>query len=209
LRTHREDAVGVVRKQRPRRPEKCREEVEQHRRPQDPVRAEVREALNERASDRRMDARLARRRDERGDRGERDEERSDIDPVRAGDAEGDDHDTGERGPGDRRDLEQDLVQCHRGGKLLAGDEARRQRATRGSVERRERGTDRGQGVEVRHAGGAELGPDRQCRGTGREAELRHDEQPAAVDAIGNDAAEEREAYQRDRLEESDESDVEG
>lgn len=94
----------------------------------------MRESLDERAADRQMDADLARWRDERDHGDDRNDKRCDVDPVRAGDTEGEDHDAGESGTRDRRGLKEDLVQCHRGWELLALDEAWRKRTARRAIE---------------------------------------------------------------------------
>ena len=122
-----------------------------------------------------MCAHLPRRRDERADRGDRDKERRDVDPIGASDSKGDDHDPGERWSPDRRGLKEDLIERHCCGQLLSRDEARGQGAAGGTVQRGERRAQRGEGVEVRDACEAELRPDRERDRARREADLRGNE----------------------------------
>ena len=205
----REHTVGVERKERSRRAEERREEVQQHGPEQDSVRAEVREPFDERAPDRQMDPFLARRRDQRYHGDDRDDERRDIDPVRTRETEGEDHEPGEGRTGDGRGLKENLVQGHRGRQLVALHEARREGAAGGPVEGGEGSTDGGERVQVEHVREPELRSDRESGGARREADLRDDEKAPPVDSIRDDAAEERQRYQRDRLEETNEPDIQG
>src|SRR5439155_20435805 len=89
----------------------------------------------------------------------------------------------------------------------AMDEARGTRTARRTIESREGRADRGERVQVDHVREPKLRSDREPGRARGEADLRDDEQPPPVDPIGDDPTEERERYQGDRLEESDELDV--
>ena len=97
----------------------------------------MREPFDECAADRQMDSDLARRRDQRGHRDDRHRERRDVDPVRARDAESEDHHARDGRARDGGGLEEDLVEGHRGRELSTFDEARRERTARRAVQSRE------------------------------------------------------------------------
>src|SRR5207244_4505873 len=130
------------------------------------------------------------------------------DPIGASESKGDDYDPGERWSPDRGGLKEDLIERHCCGQLLSRDEARGQGAAGGTVQRGERRAQRSEGVEVRDACEAELRPDRERDRARREADLRGNEQAAAIDAVCDHAAEERKGDEWDRLEEADETHVE-
>src|SRR4029078_1631067 len=108
---------------------------------------------------------------------------------------------------DRGGLKEHLVESDRGRELVALYEAWRERAARGPYKRGEGGADGGQSVEVQHVREAELRADREPGRADRQADLGDDEQPTPIDSIGDDATDERERDQRDRLKKTDQAHV--
>ena len=125
------------------------------------------------------------------DGGDRDGERRGIDPVRGREPERRDQDAGERRADDRRHPEVHLIERRGGGYEPPLHERWCERRPGGRVERTEACSDRGEGVQEPDRRDAELRREREPEGREQETQLRDEQEPATVGAIGDDAAEQR------------------
>ena len=171
---------------------------------------QVGEAGLDRAQDRLValgDARRLRRHHRRGARHAEAADR--VDRVGRGQAEDRDQDAAEARPRHRGQLVEAVGERDRGREALVGDGAGDGRRAGHALDRRGARHRRGEDEEDPDRRRAERRGDRQGGGDRDQGELAEEQQPTAVDAVGEGAAEERGDDQRAELGGADQADEEG
>ena len=126
-------------------------------------------------------------------------EGGDIDPVGDGDAELRDQQAGHRRSHHLGHLHQDLAEGLSGRQLIATDETRHHRRPRGRVDPRQPGAERGEHEQRPHRRLRQTGVEGEPDAGRRQQPLHDQQQPPAVDGVGQRATEQRAGEQRPEL----------
>ena len=198
---HRRPAVALRerREERERHPEEHRVDVDHVGAEQLLARGRVLDALEHAAQARRLRVRRWWRRAHQREGGEREHEGADVDRVRGGHARRRDDHPGQRGPSDLGDARQRPVDRGRGLQLVALDQPGEQRVQRWSQDGLRGGEQCRRDVEHPQLRGRDERVDQQRDRDERGRELGAEDQPPAVEGVGQRAADERQHDDRDEL----------